>query len=443
MASDLYDAKIDGIALEIQEINDGWTKAIAEYEYPYRDGADTEDMGQRSRRSRWRCYFWDDFAAHNTYDAHVALLNHLRSQELFEFVHPTYGPTKGRICSVNVRQDDRIRHAEIDIEFVQQMPSGDIRAIPYRNIRAAMETSYFGVITAAIVSVQTRISAFTRQFTAPVKRFMAGIERCTMALDATINVIANPANSLVAAVNYGMDLPSRLVQSSARCSERYARLYDTMQSAPTRFCNSLSGSLSLLSASFSGSAASVPDGGGTVYFGTGVAATEAASIVSGAVQVVSAAHLAYETASIYQDDQETWIAQKNAEGIQTFDALGNYTPVDAAPIMTVGELEKTLFDVRSAIQGAIDYARAYDVASAGTGVLEGLKALAFDLESHVASVKLEREKIITVELDNPMPLHLVCLKYGLDYHAAERLIAINPKLRNPNRASGKVAIYAR
>jgi hypothetical protein len=42
-----------------------------------------------------------------------------------------------------------------------------------------------------------------------------------------------------------------------------------------------------------------------------------------------------------------------------------------------------------------------------------------------------------------MPLHLVCLKYGLPYTDAERLLGVNRQIRNPNFADGEVLVYAR
>ena len=64
------------------------------------------------------------------------------------------------------------------------------------------------------------------------------------------------------------------------------------------------------------------------------------------------------------------------------------------------------------------------------------------LLEHVGTIKLEREKILTVVLDNPMPLHLVCLRYGLPYNYAERLSSINT-IPQPNFTDGEVSIYAR
>ena len=60
------------------------------------------------------------------------------------------------------------------------------------------------------------------------------------------------------------------------------------------------------------------------------------------------------------------------------------------------------------------------------------------LLTQVNSVRLEREKMIEVALDNTMPLHLVCLKYGLSYRDAERLLKVNNSIQNPNFTAGVI-----
>ena len=58
-----------------------------------------------------------------------------------------------------------------------------------------------------------------------------------------------------------------------------------------------------------------------------------------------------------------------------------------------------------------------------------------------AERKIEREKVMVVEVDNPLPLHLLCLQYGLSYNTADRIYAINKQLKNPNFVSGEMSIY--
>jgi prophage DNA circulation protein len=420
--ADMYDASIDGIPLEVEFLADGWQKAVAVYEFPSLDGAETEDMGNRPHHCQIRCYFWDDGKAHNTYLAHFDLIGHLKNHGLVELVHPQYGPLEGRIQEITIRQDDRQRLAEVDLDFIEDISSGP--PTPYPNVQAQTELGFFATILSAIQQVQNAINYYTRLITAPIQQIEAGIQACTAALEGVCLSVANPANSIVNAINFGTSIPGTLMQAAVSCCERYAVLYSTMQIGSVQRTSNLTDSLNALPASFP---STVP--------------AEAAAAATRGVVMIAAGYVAYDLGQVYQADQEAWLAQENAEATNPFDALGNYTPVDLEPLMTSDELDKTLYSVRSMIQAAIDDCR--NNYALTTSDFADLKATALQLEEHVATVKLQREKTIVVNVPNPMPLHLLCLQYGLDYHAAERIAAINPQIKNPNFCVGPVTIYAK
>ena len=62
------------------------------------------------------------------------------------------------------------------------------------------------------------------------------------------------------------------------------------------------------------------------------------------------------------------------------------------------------------------------------------------LKEHVNKIKLKRERIVTVRIQDPIPVHLLCMQYGLPYMAAERICAIN-NFWCPNFIGGEVKIY--
>ena len=147
--------------------------------------------------------------------------------------------------------------------------------------------------------------------------------------------------------------------------------------------------------------------------------------------------MALRAAYLYKADEKRRLWLLRNEGRRAFDVQGRYTspePPDADlpdDTMTVGELESSLAAVRACLQAAVDLGRGNT----------SLKRQALQLQTHVNTIKLEREKMIRVQLDNPMPLHLVCLRYGLPYTAAGRLLTIN-SIVNPNCVAGEVNVYA-
>jgi hypothetical protein len=76
---------------------------------------------------------------------------------------------------------------------------------------------------------------------------------------------------------------------------------------------------------------------------------------------------------------------------------------------------------------------------AAVSALEGLSGM---LTRHIDNVKMERDRIITAEVESDTPLHLVCLRHGLPYAYADRICSIND-FDNPTFCGGEVRLYAR
>jgi len=430
---DLYTAQLDGFDLEIETIDDAFEKSIIRHEYPYKNGALLEDMGAKARVIRFRCYFWDDDAGHATYDTHLALLSLLEGMEIVELVHPKYGPLRGSVESLAVKHDDRDHTAEIDVTFVHgliedagETVSNDVKAgaeeafndsiaeqmqVFEDDVTAALGSAAVAILGAdldpelGILEQLTEVSTKARNYLKKVEGFVGTME-------GTLNTIANPANSLVSIINYGTSLAGRVIGSVARCVERYALLYTGLKSAPTRFIDSMKNGLTELA-------------GASGSFNETTAKT---------TTIASASYTALQLSYIYKEDDQTRAEQIKTEEQPVFDALGNYTPSDYSasdtPAMTVREMESSLAVVRGMIQDSVNLSRE----------MTTLRKQALLLQSHVTSIKLQRENVTRVLLDNAMPLHLVCLRYGLPYNAAERLMMIND-IRNPNEVSGEVNVY--
>lgn len=426
---DLYPAQLDGIALEIEMIDDEIEKSIVRHEFPYRNGALLEDLGQRARSVRFRCYFWDDGADHATYELHNELMSHLETMEVGELVHPKYGPMRGSVESIHLGHDDRDRLATVDITFVQGLIES-MEETAREDVQSSVEEAYLASIEEQKLSFAEELGAalgseagsilgfeldpdlgIVEQFagiTGPARQYLKTVESYVGTLEGTLNAVANPANSLVSIINYGTTLPGRVIGSVARCVERYARLADGLRTAPGRFADSLSQGMNALST--------------------------ASGKFSKTTKIGGAAQVAMHVASCYKEDEARRNERKRSEQQPAFDRLGNYTAPDYAATdvqpATVQELESSLATVRGLIQEAVQLDR-----NQGS-----LKRMALSLQFHVGTIKLEREKTKRVRLDNTIPLHLLCLQHGLPYTAADRLLAIN-EIRNPNEVSGEVLIY--
>lgn len=419
----IFEAKIDDFLLDIQDLEDTFEKAIAEYEFPYRDGALLEDMGQKAHQIKFRCYFYND-----TYLNHIFFINHLEKKELFELTHPKYGIINGCIKTVSVRHDSRVQTAEIDITFVENL-RGEIDPFEYVDVEASMEETYsqgqdeqmeefkddveeeLGTEADEVLEKELDPDkGILEQFTdisAKARKYVKDVDTYVRKLEGAMNKISNPANSLISTINYGTKLPGRVIGAVAKTVERYALLYNTLRNAPTRFLLSLKDGLKKLELSL--------------------------GKFSKHTRIASVQRRALESGYIYKSDELKRQILKSAEKVKSFDAKGNYLKAEPAEqIMTIQEIEQTLADVRSDIQETVELSRG----------MQSMKDMARVLLEHVNIIKLEREKLVSVDIENEIPLHLICLKYGLSYNYATRIHAIN-NCKHPNFVKGELNIYAR
>lgn len=449
--ANLYPAQLNGLPLQIENLDDTFEKSIVRHEFPYRDGALLEDLGQKARVVKIRCYFWDDGGyaysdesgnttggGNYTYNDHNKLLNMLEQQTLFELVHPQYGPLKGCVESVSVRHDDRNMMAEVDITFVENLrakieelvyeeivttvESGALRAQDQQRDALARELADEGLDTETELDPAKSLldqfkggSAYLREMTRELDAMIGKAE-------GTLNEIMQPVNSLISTINYAANLPGRILGPITKAVERVAKLYTSISGFPDRFARNLRFELDKLTNSFD------------AFGGTSKGSKRARQIMVKHLKIVSAQILVLELAASYKADQQARGALLASEGVTAFDASGAWLNPDQPPVVaTVAELEASLDIARAMLQEAIDLDRS----------MTALNDLALALLNHIGNIKLDRENMVAVTLDNPLPLHLVCLRYGLPYGSAERLLTINTGLVNPNITSGEVLVYVR
>jgi|DewCreStandDraft_5_1066085.scaffolds.fasta_scaffold03034_10 prophage DNA circulation protein len=410
---------INGFELDIETIEDSFEKSIAKYEFPYRDGVLLEDLGQKARIIKLRCYFYNE-----KYENHIYFINMLKEQDLFEFIHPKYGLIYGSIESINVRHDERIRTAEIDITFIENLRT-EIEIIPQIEIAETCEElfiegqeelieelkeSLLEELDSSIVnmsldptkSILEQISSVSTT----VKGVIKSIDSAISSMQSIMNQVMLPANSLISMIDYAVNIPGRIISTISTVVERYATAYQSLVSAPERFMQSFENSINELSSQF--------------------------GKFSKEIKTCGSQRMALSLAYIFAEDQEKREKVKKKEKKQNFDILGNFQKDDIEPILTINEIEKSLYIVRKKLQESINYNRNNT----------SLKKMARVLLEYTNTIKLEREKIKKLNISRPMPLHLICLQNNLPYSFAERILSIND-IPNPNFVHGDVNIYAR
>ena len=430
---------LNGIRLDCETIEDTFSKAIAKYEMPYSDQALLEDMGQNARKIRIRCYFYND-----TYEKHHDLLFLLYGEDSFELQHPEYGLLQGSVESVTVRHDDREQTAEIDFNFIEG--TTDIEPTILEDVESGVEDLYKSAIEESQDNFTEKVKSalgseasgiidkvldpaldIYEQFTdisLTARAYVKKVDTAVRTFESTLSGITTPANRLISTIDFATNLPGRVIGSIAHVAHRYSQLYETIIDAPDRFIQSFKDGLADLEA------AVFPNHSNASYTAD---SSDADTHTWQTYKSLAASEASLQAGYAFSTDEENRQANKRQESVKSFDASGNYIKTETAvPVMNVREIEITLDIIREMTQEAIDNTRQN----------ESLKQMALMLLKHVSAIKLEREKIVAIELDNEMPMHLVCLKYGLPYQAAPRILAIN-NIPKPNFTAGTIDIYVK
>lgn len=106
-SSDLKTPSFGGIPFEFTDVRDSFGRRVAEHEYPYRQGADLDDMGQLARPSEFTAVFYNgpafqDGAQADYLERLNAFLDLVKRGITETLVHPLFGSWQAKIITCDV-----------------------------------------------------------------------------------------------------------------------------------------------------------------------------------------------------------------------------------------------------------------------------------------------------------------------------------------------------
>ncbi len=407
---DRYVPRLGNYYLDIVEVRDGFENAIAVHEYPFSNRNELEHIGQKTRRIEVDCVFtkspvftegWNiDYAVIPDYESHFIFLAFLESsRDDITFAHPKYGEITGKVEKYNVVADDTDELARVSFTFLQHVTTEETTFDRYivpelaEEFRGATDT-----MTDDVTAEQTAATDSVK-WTADTQTFIN-------TLDAYKSTLTSPATSIMYQINYGTSVPGQLMESINGAVDRIVELYNTGRDSGPTFINNLI-----------------------------VGVRELKDTLSNAsdknrVHIMGASRIAYEAAVLLDEDDANRREIEDKEQARSFDAEGNYKKVDPLPeTMTMDDLDAMLAQLKGFMNEAIQLGRDF----------RSLQTQAAYLQSYVNKIKFDRERI-NEEYVERQSMHLVCLNSNLSYQAAERLIRLNPTIKNPNFTYGNVKV---
>jgi prophage DNA circulation protein len=116
----LLSAQFRGIKFDVVVTDDSAQRATVEHAYPYRDGANVEDLGRGARRVTCEAIFYgDDYE--QRLRAFLAVLDTAGEGDL---QHPVFGLIFAQVASYRIHHEaDHVDQARISLEFIESTPA--------------------------------------------------------------------------------------------------------------------------------------------------------------------------------------------------------------------------------------------------------------------------------------------------------------------------------
>lgn len=398
--SHLQDASFRGVRFDCQRTQDAAQRDTASHEYPYRDGADVEDLGRKARQIQLTAVFWG-----TDYKQRLQrLLAALDGPGHGELVHPVFGSIpRAQLLSYQVSHDaDTPDHCTVELSFVEATPADPLflLQLPQQLTEALAQLSQ-AARERGIAAFADAIDAL--RASVPMARLLAlrqvllgtlgTLHRLLpSAVVGTLDPLLAPRGFAgdVTALLHGLTDQTRFAAVGGQSDWR--ALVDTLGTLPRL---------------------AVQVAGGTV----GEAATGSNSPIPAAADDVA------KIGALLQLLASTALA----------DTAATQLSVEAkTPGRSPQEIEQLADDARAALQAALQAYRDGYAIEAARPVTEALKDVALGLQNAAIALIDARPPLLQRRVEAAGNLRLQAYRWYGDAGRADELLRLNPQLRNPN-----------
>jgi prophage DNA circulation protein len=432
----LYTAKLDDWAINILDISDTVNMALVRHEFVNTDGGYIQHMGNRPREISFRTYWFGAGAfsenSKATYANHYYFLSAMSNSSISHtLVHPKYGVIEGYVESLTMVHDDTQDYVVIDVKFVQKdvQTTGLIPANTILDMKTQVAIALNNALSNASLMMQAggassllgRTIDFTQSIASQVNNVSQDLRSFCNELDENIdnfdtflNDVTAPLNSIDASVAFISDIPSRFIGSIVGAANRLITSLAAISNLPVQFINNMTLGLDNLYSTLS----FAPGSSNAVFFQTSFRNVACAKVLGVA-------------SSLLQTDENSRSAAASKEAKPSFDIFGNrINQVVFNPFMSTNDLESMLILVRKYAQATLIMDR----------MNVDAKNMSVALLQYVNDIKLKRMTVKTMTISN-MSIYSLLQLVGLPYQAADRVLALNPGVKNPNFIQGPVKVY--
>ncbi|HUU89238.1 MAG TPA: hypothetical protein VMX17_16000 [Candidatus Glassbacteria bacterium] len=421
MATELYLPKLDQFYLDIIDISDTHEFSIITHEYPNSNVNILENTGAKTKKIAINCVFGgekDDETGelryltlsngwpNNTkvlplFETHYLFLDHIyATNALFTFSHPNYGEIKGKISNIKVTADDTVNFVKVSFEFIVE---NSVEKLYAKGVTTSTTENYVAVVNES----KTQVLRDFANSISPTK-WAADANIAIGKLDALFGDIVSPADSILNTIYLSQSLSDQLIYSISSAIDRLVQVFSVI-TAPKVAINNIVQGVRQMGAQFTG-------------------------LTKKYVYTIGSARAAVESGKLYELDNSNDDQNTSLENERSFDINGNFMgSKEFVETMSINELEETLYNIRALIDESIQEERDN----------YPLKRSGMELQNYINNIKLTRESIVTKENVTTQSMHQLVVSEGLSYHQAEKILKLNPSIKNPTFSEGTLKVLSK
>lgn len=431
----LQNASFRGVRFEVESVQDTGEKALCVHEYPYRSGAEVEDMGRKPRVIPVTAIFWG-----TSYESGVRqLVAAFEETGPGELIHPVFGS-----ITVAVRR--------WQIEHSAERPN--YATVTFEAVEASTDNPFFGASSShslaqqALASIKESLSnalglsenALVKALVECQAQYAQVRARVEQELQGVLNVL-DEGQSVVRSVLSYVDYPAAFVSDVLAVVSGLQAEADSASSSVISSFAALSNALPLPSVS-ADEAIKTYAVGTQAYGSSWVSGPQSAAASRIEPQLAlrvsrpAAEAITLPEAGSAQTPRglaatHLVLASVQALALKVCDAL----QADMEdPLLTPNEIESMAGNVRARIDDALHYTAA--TLSEGSGsvfaVNEDLRTTAHAVQQLAEAALNARPPLASRFAERACNFHLLAHQLYGDYTRADELRRINPQVKNPN-----------
>lgn len=424
----MLDASFRGVKFQVAGIGDKGEKSLAVHEYPYRPGAEVEDLGRKARLTPVKALFW----GRNYVSEVSSLVKAFEESGKGELVHPLFGTLQVCVKNWNIEHDAEKRdYAAVDFEFVEA--SLDNPFFDAKSMRGLADKAQANMLS-GLGSAMNEASAAFAETLAPLQEAAAYVQGAVLTeLRAILDVYDGAGAVVRTALSY-IDYPVGFVTDLLACQFSAASAVSGLGTFAG--LSSLSGVFPRVGLSTEEPQATY-DVGSSAYGDSWItgpqtsASGEQLSVRQAAPAAASAVTDAPASRQTARAQAVTYamLAQTNTLATATAEAL---VAEVATPTMTPGEVEALTGNTRARVQDCLTYVRASLPESRWHAAAEGLREAAQGIQQLGEAALNARPPLVSYSVPTPCNPRLLAFRLYGDHTRSRELVRINPQVRNPN-----------